>query len=160
MRKMQATHERHMEAEEEKSEKHKDEHRRRDIDHEKRSKRKDKSKDKLSSKESKRRKEDVDDKRSHDRQRRSETSQKWEREDDGDFYRREKHHERDYERKKHRGDDYSEHDSCCRDRHCRSSHHKGFSKTDGEKELKRARVDGEQRPSDPSKVALELSKSE
>ncbi|MCO5563459.1 hypothetical protein L7F22_017101 [Adiantum nelumboides] len=143
---MQATHDRHMEAEEEKSGKHKDEHRRRDKDHEKRSKRKDKSKDKLS-----RMKEDADDKRSHDRQRRSEKSQKWERENDGDFYRREKHHERDNERKeKHRGDDYSDHDSYRQDRHwdsSRSSHHKGFSKTDSENELKRARVDGEQRPS-------------
>ncbi|KAI5063011.1 hypothetical protein GOP47_0021558 [Adiantum capillus-veneris] len=146
-----ATHERHMEVEVEKSGKHKDEHRRREKDHEKRSKRKEKSKDKLSSRENKRRKEDADDKKSHDKHRRFEKSQKWEREDDGDFYKREKHHERDDERKeKHRADEYSDHDSYRRDRHwdsSRSGHQKGSVKADKEKEVKRARVDGEQRAS-------------
>lgn len=143
-------HDRHVVAEEtrEKSGKHKDEHRRREKDHEKRSKRKDKSKDKQSSKESKRRKEDVDDKKSH---RRSEKSHRWEREDDGDFHKREKHRERDDERKeKHRIEDYSDHETHRHDRHwdsSRSSHQKGFAKVDRDKDVKRARLDGEQRTS-------------
>lgn len=148
----------------EKIAKYKDEHRRKEKDHEKRSKRKEKSKDKLPSKESKRKKDDVDDKKSHDKHRRSEKVQKY---DESEFHKKEKHRERDGERKeRHRtvaldreqfrgsrhddADEFSDHEMHRRERHwdsSRLSYHKGSTKSEREKEGKRARLDGEERVS-------------
>ncbi|KAH7404548.1 hypothetical protein KP509_15G031000 [Ceratopteris richardii] len=143
--------------------KHKDERKKKGKDNEKHSKRKDKSKDNHSTRESKRRKEDADDKKSHSRQKKSEKSHKWERED-SDTHTREKHrakddekreklrddekkdkHRDDEQKEKHRDDDYLEHDSFRPNKllQSRSNYHKGGK--DREKDVKRTRLDIEQR---------------